>query len=214
MPLSRLLLIVTFFRYLVFFHLKSTSSNSSSSLSSFSSSSSPCLPSPSSSVRFADVAPGSERAVANVMAAKSAAAKMIYNSAAEKTRRAKVAERKAAEVARKAKEAEDNLPRKTIEVTVVEGRDLTKMDFAFKGGGKSDPYVLVKFGKETNKSEVIKKNLNPTWNYSCVVGKEKRVTKTFLGNGGGQMTFEVYDWDQVGADDKVNLRLRSERCRF
>ena len=109
---------------------------------------------------------------------------------------------------------EDNLPRKTIEVTVVEGRDLTKMDFAFKGGGKSDPYVLVKFGKETNKSEVIKKNLNPTWNYNCVVGKEKRVTKTFLGNGGGQMTFEVYDWDQVGADDKVNLRLRSERCRF
>ena len=115
-------------------------------------------------------------------------------------------EKKAAEAARKAKEAEDKLPRKLINVTVLKGRDLTKMDFAFKGGGKSDPYVLVKFGKEKNKSEVIKKNLNPTWNYNCVVGKEKRVTKTFLGNGGGQMTFEVYDWDQVGADDKVRVR--------
>ena len=146
------------------------------------------------------------------MAAKSAAAKLFYNSAAEKTRRAKVAERKAAEAARKAKEAEDNLPRKTIEVTVLKGRDLTKMDFAFKGGGKSDPYVLVKFGKETNKSEVIKKNLNPTWNFKCVVGREKRVTKTFLGNGGGQMTFEVFDWDQVGSDEKVHLY--SERRRF
>ena len=170
------------------------------------------LASTSSSARFADVAPGSERAVANVMAAKSAAAKLFYNSAAEKTRRAKVAERKAAEAARKAKEAEDNLPRKTIEVTVLKGRDLTKMDFAFKGGGKSDPYVLVKFGKETNKSEVIKKNLNPTWNFKCVVGREKRVTKTFLGNGGGQMTFEVFDWDQVGSDEKVHLY--SERRRF
>jgi hypothetical protein len=121
-------------------------------------------------------------------------------------------EKKAAEAARKAKEAEDKLPRKLINVTVLKGRDLTKMDFAFKGGGKSDPYVLVKFGKETNKSEVIKKNLNPTWNFKCVVGREKRVTKTFLGNGGGQMTFEVFDWDQVGSDEKVHLY--SERRRF
>ena len=97
-------------------------------------------------------------------------------------------------------ESKDALPRKTIEVTVVEGRDLTKMDFAFAGGGKSDPYVTVKFGKkETYKSEVIKTNLNPTWNFTCTVGEGvDRVAE------GGKMTFAVYDWDKVGMDDKVS----------
>ena len=95
---------------------------------------------------------------------------------------------------------EDNLPRKTIEVTVVEGRDPTKMDFAFAGGGKSDPYVTVKFGKkETYKSEVIKKSLNPAWDFTCTVGGVDRVAE------GGKMTFSVYDWDRVGLDDKVSL---------
>ena len=94
---------------------------------------------------------------------------------------------------------EDDLPRKTIEVTVVEGRDLTKMDFAFAGGGKSDPYVTVKFGKkETYKSEVIKKSLNPMWDFKCTVGAVDRVAE------GGKMTFSVYDWDRVGLDDKVS----------
>jgi hypothetical protein len=97
-------------------------------------------------------------------------------------------------------ELKDALPRKTIEVTVVEGRDLTKMDFAIAGGGKSDPYVIVKFGKkETYKSEVIKTSLNPTWNFTCTVGEGvDRVAE------GGKMTFVVYDWDKVGMDDKVS----------
>lgn len=30
--------------------------------------------------------------------------------------------------------------------------------------GKSDPYVKIQIGGETFKSQVIKENLNPTWN--------------------------------------------------
>ena len=81
-----------------------------------------------------------------------------------------------------------------IDVTVVEGRDMTKMDY----GGLSDPYVKVKFGKkERHVSAVIKKNLNPVWNFKSTLGAVEHVS------AGGGLTFSVWDWDLVGRDEKV-----------
>ena len=87
-------------------------------------------------------------------------------------------------------------PRTLIDVTVVEGRDMTKMDFH----GLSDPYVKVKFGKkERHVSAVIKKNLNPVWNFKSTLGAVEHVS------AGGGVTFSVWDWDLVGRGDKVRL---------
>jgi hypothetical protein len=86
------------------------------------------------------------------------------------------------------------LSRTLIDVTVVEGRDMTKMDY----GGLSDPYVKVKFGKkERHVSAVIKKNLNPVWNFKSTLGAVEHVS------AGGGLTFSVWDWDLVGRDEKV-----------
>ena len=93
-----------------------------------------------------------------------------------------------------AKKRRSTLSRTLIGVTVVEGRDLTKMDW----GGLSDPYVTVKFGKkETYKSAIIKKTLNARWDFKCVVGSVEHI------GAGGQMEFDVWDWDMIGRDEKI-----------
>lgn len=47
-----------------------------------------------------------------------------------------------------------------ISVRVVEARDLTPMDIT----GKADPYCILKFDKQTQKTNYIKQELNPVWN--------------------------------------------------
>ena len=68
-----------------------------------------------------------------------------------------------------------------IDLTIVSGKDLVAKD----GGGlftkskSSDPYVKVMFvGHEYGKTEVVKKNLNPTWNHSMKMVLEGRRFRT------------------------------------
>lgn len=75
-----------------------------------------------------------------------------------------------------------------LSVRIIEARDLTPMDIT----GKADPYCLLKFGGQQQKSNYIKQELNPVWNevftFDVETGKEF-------------MLIEVYDRDDFGTDD-------------
>ncbi|KAG7386022.1 hypothetical protein PHYPSEUDO_000877 [Phytophthora pseudosyringae] len=52
----------------------------------------------------------------------------------------------------------------TLQVTLVRAGDLAASDFGFMGlGGKSDPYVVLKLGRVSQKSSVVPSSLNPRW---------------------------------------------------
>ncbi|KAL3674216.1 hypothetical protein V7S43_000174 [Phytophthora oleae] len=52
----------------------------------------------------------------------------------------------------------------TLQVTLVRAGDLAASDFGFMGmGGKSDPYVVFKVGRVSQKSSVVPSSLNPRW---------------------------------------------------
>lgn len=52
-----------------------------------------------------------------------------------------------------------------LRVHVFEARDLEKKDVT----GKSDPYVILNVGAQEFKTQVIKRDLNPQWDYYCEV---------------------------------------------
>jgi hypothetical protein len=87
--------------------------------------------------------------------------------------------------------AEDNTmaPNPTVwTLEVVSAKDLEAMDT----GGTSDPYTIVQVAKETRKSKVIKKNLNPEWaeTFELVVHDVNDTLKV-----------SVWDKDLIDADD-------------
>ncbi|CAH0480840.1 unnamed protein product [Peronospora belbahrii] len=52
----------------------------------------------------------------------------------------------------------------TLQVTLVCAGDLPASDFGFLGmGGKSDPYVVFKIGRISQKSSIVPNSLNPRW---------------------------------------------------
>ncbi|XP_038895157.1 protein C2-DOMAIN ABA-RELATED 11-like [Benincasa hispida] len=77
-----------------------------------------------------------------------------------------------------------------LKVIIVQGKNLVIRDFR-----SSDPYVVVKLGKQKAKTKVIKSNLNPIWNeeLNFTIGSEP----TRL------LNFEVFDKDLFKRDDKM-----------
>uniref|UniRef100_A0A672MSU9 Extended synaptotagmin-1-like n=1 Tax=Sinocyclocheilus grahami TaxID=75366 RepID=A0A672MSU9_SINGR len=75
-----------------------------------------------------------------------------------------------------------------LRIHLVEGQNLVAKDNMMGGmvKGKSDPYVKIQIGGETFKSQVIKENLNPTWNEMYEVG---------IPDNNLDVKFEVYDKD-------------------
>jgi len=77
-----------------------------------------------------------------------------------------------------------------VVVTVVSGRNLVSRD----DNGLSDPFIVVHFVDQREKSAVIRKTLNPEWNaqftFSCAGVSDQT-----------QMQFTVMDWDRFSADD-------------
>ncbi|CAM4628625.1 unnamed protein product [Leuciscus chuanchicus] len=91
-----------------------------------------------------------------------------------------------------------------LRIHLVEAQNLVAKDNMMGGmvKGKSDPYVKIQIGGETFKSQVIKENLNPTWN------EMYEVVLTQL--PGQDLTLEVFDKDMDMKDDfmgrlKMNL---------
>jgi hypothetical protein len=77
-----------------------------------------------------------------------------------------------------------------LTLEVVAAKDLEAMDT----GGTSDPYTVVQVAKETRKTKVIKKNLNPEWaeTFELVVNDVNDTLKV-----------SVWDKDLIDADDLI-----------
>jgi Ca2+-dependent lipid-binding protein len=74
-------------------------------------------------------------------------------------------------------------------LTVVEAKDLKAVD----SGGTSDPYVKVMHNKkEILKTQVVKKNLNPSWNETVSIPN--------VAVDGLVLLFDVKDYNRIGAN--------------
>jgi len=85
-------------------------------------------------------------------------------------------------------------PEGVLRITLVEARNLMKMDFGFFGNpGKSDPYVVLSVGANKFRSQIVKKTVDPvygeTWEAVVEVLKGQR------------LDIEVWDFDQGMADE-------------
>ncbi|XP_034536870.1 extended synaptotagmin-1 isoform X2 [Notolabrus celidotus] len=92
-----------------------------------------------------------------------------------------------------------------LRIHLLEGQNLVPKDNMMGGmvKGKSDPYVKINIGGETFTSQVIKSNLNPTWNemYEVILTKLP----------GQELHVEMFDKDMDMKDDfmgrlKINLK--------
>ncbi|BGP56395.1 Tricalbin-2 [Rhodotorula sphaerocarpa] len=80
----------------------------------------------------------------------------------------------------------------SVRVDLLDGKGLPSAD----RNGKSDPYCVFELnGERVYKSEVCKKTLAPVWNEKFEMHVPSRERAQFL--------LEVYDWDRVGAADKL-----------
>ena len=79
---------------------------------------------------------------------------------------------------------------------------LRAADWALRGGGKSDPYVIIYLnGRQVGKTNVIKKTLNPTWDFDIDIEIENIEELGASSWATSSLMLEVYDYDLVGADD-------------
>merc|ERR1712083_930389 len=87
-----------------------------------------------------------------------------------------------------------------VKLKVVGARKLKKSGMF----GKADPYVTISYGELKFKSQVVKNNLNPEWNFDNIFTVSDKISNEIL--------LEVYDKDTASKDDfmgKISL-LRSE----
>mmetsp|Transcript_69036 Transcript_69036/g.173969 ORF Transcript_69036/g.173969 Transcript_69036/m.173969 type:complete len:549 (+) Transcript_69036:184-1830(+) len=87
-----------------------------------------------------------------------------------------------------------------LKISLIRARDLRAADFNFTGG-KSDPYCTCElFGRPQTqiKSDIIKKTLDPEWNYDGVIESCR---------AGDDLEFCVYDFDVVGDDDLLGKAI-------
>ncbi|KAH3743809.1 Lecithin:cholesterol acyltransferase [Pelomyxa schiedti] len=65
--------------------------------------------------------------------------------------------------------------------------------------GFSDPYCVIKFGRQTFKTDIQKKTLNPTWNEKFFM----IVSPFGPSDPEPVVTIEVWDWDRFGSGDII-----------
>ncbi|KAL2551896.1 Calcium-dependent lipid-binding (CaLB domain) family protein [Forsythia ovata] len=76
-----------------------------------------------------------------------------------------------------------------VRITILRGINLAKRDVR-----SSDPYVIVRMGKQKLKTRVVRKNLNPEWN--------EELTLTIV-DPNLPIKLQVYDRDTFSLDDKM-----------
>jgi len=76
-----------------------------------------------------------------------------------------------------------------LHLEVIEARNLKSADL----NGKSDPYFVLYNNGNQLKSQVVKKTLNPTWNF---------VTDLIL-DSEDNLEIDLYDWDRFSSDDPL-----------
>ncbi|XP_057763871.1 ADP-ribosylation factor GTPase-activating protein AGD12 [Salvia miltiorrhiza] len=85
-----------------------------------------------------------------------------------------------------------------LKVKVLKGTNLAVRDML-----SSDPYVVLKLGKQRVQTAVVKSNLNPVWNEELMLSVPQEY---------GPIKLEVYDYDTFSADDimgEVEIDIQS-----
>eukprot|EP00026_Physarum_polycephalum_P005577 Phypoly_transcript_05612.p1 GENE.Phypoly_transcript_05612~~Phypoly_transcript_05612.p1 ORF type:complete len:602 (-),score=84.00 Phypoly_transcript_05612:29-1834(-) len=77
-------------------------------------------------------------------------------------------------------------------IEVVEGRALAVKDIS----GTSDPYCVLKIGKQISKTNIVEKNLDPVWNEAFSF---EIITQMY------SFIVEVFDWDALSKDDPMGM---------
>ena len=86
---------------------------------------------------------------------------------------------------------DDGLPEGQINVNLVKAKDLIKGDMF----GKSDPYAVLKFGSQKDKTPVVKNSQNPEWNHESTFETPDGPDQT--------LNIEVFDSDKIGKDKSL-----------
>jgi Ca2+-dependent lipid-binding protein len=79
----------------------------------------------------------------------------------------------------------------SLAVNLIKARNLIKADVL----GKSDPYALIKFGNQKDKTSTIKNTLEPQWDHHA----EFKVPD----GGADKILVEVFDADKLGKDKSL-----------
>ncbi len=78
-----------------------------------------------------------------------------------------------------------------LQVALIKAKNLIKADLT----GKSDPYAVLKFGKQSDKTNVIKNTLEPQWDFD---------TSFKVPDGDAdKLLVEVFDSDKLGKDKSL-----------
>ena len=83
-------------------------------------------------------------------------------------------------------------------INIIKAKDLVKSDLI----GKSDPYAVIKYGTQKDKTPVVKNSQNPEWNHTT----ELKVPE----DDANKISIEVFDQDRIGKDKslgKIDLDL-------
>merc|ERR1719394_2293503 len=92
----------------------------------------------------------------------------------------------------------DALPSGKAKLHLVKAKDLVKSDLI----GKSDPYAVVKFGRQEDKTKTVKNTQEPQWNHEAEFDVPDGDSRSF--------NIEVFDSDKLGKDKslgKLNLDI-------
>lgn len=81
-----------------------------------------------------------------------------------------------------------------LRVMVVRASNLVIADVGFVSAGSSDPYVILKIGRQKHQTTVIKTNLNPVWNEEFVFD---------FTDYSDVLKVEMWDWDMMKTDDPM-----------
>merc|ERR1711915_879464 len=86
---------------------------------------------------------------------------------------------------------EESIPKGKAKINIVRAKDLIKTDLV----GKSDPYAVVKYGKQKHKTPAVKNSQNPEWNHEVDLE---------IPDGDSRMVMvEVLDSDKLGKDKSM-----------
>ena len=85
----------------------------------------------------------------------------------------------------------DHLPEGQVNVKLIKAKDLIKADMF----GKSDPYAVLKYGNQKDKTNVAKNTQNPEWNHDSNFDVPDGPDQT--------LTIEVFDSDKIGKDKSL-----------
>merc|ERR1719320_1552914 len=83
------------------------------------------------------------------------------------------------------------LPSGKAKINVIKAKELIKTDMI----GKSDPYVVISYGKQNEKTKVVKNTQEPQWNHEAEFEVPDENSRTF--------NIEVFDSDKLGRDKSL-----------